>query len=188
MLGQIGCIRERRNDDRVFMFAACKDKEEVMRRAWLAVGALAILVGGVCSSVALASAPTRIADHQTLRFTARITQLAQIDLSPTGFSQGDELVIHRVLLQDGVKIGHDGGECTVTFVKEGAVPQFQCVHSLVFPDGQITGEGLFHIADITSFSGHFAIIGGTGSYRGATGEGTIHQTGSDGQIVFRLDS
>jgi len=130
----------------------------------------------VLSVAAFASASTHTAPGTTISFVAKTTQFAQIDLPPAGFGQGDQVVFHDLLVSQGKVIGHDGGSCQATFVAKGQVPQFQCVVTFVLRGGQVTVQGLLNIANPASFRGTFAITGGTGIYKTARGQATIHQT------------
>jgi Allene oxide cyclase barrel like domain len=146
-----------------------------MRKLITAAAAVALVVLSV-AAFASASASTRSAPGTTVSFIAKTTQLSQIDLPPTGFGQGDEVVFHDLLLSHGQVIGHDGGSCQATFVAKGRVPQFQCLVTFVLRGGQVTAQGLLNIANPASFRGMFSITGGTGIYRTARGQATIHQT------------
>ena len=146
-----------------------------MRKLIAAAAAAALVVLGV-AAFASASASTHGAPGITIRFIAKTTQLSQIDLPPAGFGQGDEVVFHDQLLSHGKVIGHDGGSCQATFVPKKGVPQFQCLVTFVLRGGQVTSQGLINIANPASFSGRFAITGGTGIHQRARGQATIHQT------------
>ena len=143
-------------------------------RKLITIAAAAALV--VLSVAAFASASTHSVPGSAVSFIAKTTQLSQIDLPPAGFGQGDEVVFHDLLLSHGKVIGHDGGSCQATFVAKGRVPQFQCLVTFVLRGGQVTTQGLLNIANPASFRGMFAITGGTGIYRTARGQATIHQT------------
>ena len=108
--------------------------------------------------------------------STQTTQINQIDLPPAGFGQGDQIVFHDQLLRHGTVIGHDGGACQATFVTQGRPAQFQCLVTFVFRGGQVAAQGLINIANPASFTGRFAVTGGTGVYQRARGQGTIHQT------------
>jgi hypothetical protein len=140
------------------------------------IGAALVVFSLVGFASASASAPHHPAPH-SLRFVAKTTQFSQIDLPPTGFGQGDEIVFHDVLLAHGKVIGHDGGACQATSVTQGRAPEFQCLVTMTFRGaGQVTTQGLIRIGNPASFRGSFAINGGTGLFARARGEGFIHQT------------
>jgi hypothetical protein len=144
-----------------------------MRKLIAAGVGAALLVLGLA---AFASASTSSTSVRTVSFIAKATQLSQIDLPPAGFGQGDQIVFHDQLLVNGKVIGHDGGACQATFVTQGRPAQFQCLVTFVFRGGQVTTQGLINIANPASFTGRFAVTGGTGIYQRARGQGTIHQT------------
>jgi hypothetical protein len=146
-----------------------------MRKPILAGAGAAALVLGLAAFTS-ASAHSTAPAAQSVHFVAKTTQLTSIDLPPAGFGQGDEVVFHDQLLRGGGTIGHDGGACQATLVAKGQVPQFQCLVTFVFKDGQVTVQGLLNIANPASFQGTFAVTGGTGIYREARGQATIHQT------------
>lgn len=140
------------------------------------IGAALVIVSLVGFASASASSHGAPAPH-ALRFIAKTTQFSQIDLPPTGFGQGDEVVFHDVLLAHGQAIGHDGGACTATSVTKGRAPEFQCVVTFSFRRaGQVTAQGLIRIGNPASFRGVMAVTGGTGVFARARGQGTIHQT------------
>jgi hypothetical protein len=151
-----------------------------MRKLIVASAGAILLVLGVVTAASAAApggqaaAPGSAAT--TVTFTAKTTQVNQIDLPPAGFGQGDEAVFHDQLRQSGMLIGHAGGVCQATFVANGQVPQYQCVVTFVLPGGRVTVQGLLDIANPASFTGQYAVTGGTGSYEGAGGQATIHQT------------
>lgn len=144
-----------------------------MRKPIMAGAGAIVLVLGLA---AFTSASAHSTGTGSVTFTAKTTQLTSIDLPPAGFGQGDEIVFHDQLLSGGKAIGHDGGACQATLVAKGKVPQFQCVVTFVLSGGQVTTQGLLNIANPASFRGTFAITGGTGSYRQAGGQASIHQT------------
>jgi hypothetical protein len=144
-----------------------------MRKSIVAGAGAAALVLGL---TAFTSASAHSTGTRSVTFVAKTTQFTTIDLPPAGFSQGDEVVFHDQLISDGTVIGHDGGACQATSVAKGQVPQYQCLITFVLPGGQVTTQGLFNIANPASFTASFAVTGGTGSYRTAQGQGTIHQT------------
>lgn len=144
-----------------------------MRRNFVLGGS--VLIAAVVIAAMLASASSAISEPKTFKVEADITQLAQLDLGPAGWGQGDEFVFHRDLVKHGETIGHDGGVCTATFVTTDAAPQYQCAVTLVLPKGQIATQGLLEIADPASFTGTAAITGGTGAYANVRGEVSIVQ-------------
>jgi hypothetical protein len=86
--------------------------------------------------------------------------------NPAPDSVGDEDVFSADFYVDDEKVGFDGGVCKLV-----RLPAFyHCIATNSFAEGDLTVQFL---ADFTqSAPGHFAITGGTGAYRGASGEVT----------------
>jgi hypothetical protein len=86
--------------------------------------------------------------------------------NPAPDSVGDEDVFAGDFYVGATKVGTDGGDCKL--VRLPAI--YHCVATNSFAEGDLTAQFL---ADFTQTApGHFAITGGTGKYRGATGEVT----------------
>jgi allene oxide cyclase-like protein len=143
-------------------------------RKILVLGVSVVLAAVVIAGM-LASGASAIGEPKIFKVEADITQIAQLDLGPAGWGQGDEFVFHRDLVKHGQTIGHDGGVCMATFVPTDAAPQYQCSVTLRLPKGQIATQGLLEIADPASFTGTSAITGGTGAYDNVRGEVSIVQ-------------
>ncbi|MFF3500314.1 hypothetical protein [Streptomyces sp. NPDC003247] len=92
--------------------------------------------------------------------------VVQTDVGDPGLSIGDEFVYADTLYRDGRRVGEDGSSCQVTRV-DGERITTDCVLSVQLPEGQITAQSLWTKgADMV----RMAVTGGTGAYRGATGE------------------
>ncbi|MFK8908290.1 allene oxide cyclase barrel-like domain-containing protein [Streptomyces sp. YS-3] len=91
-------------------------------------------------------------------------------LALSGAVGADEFVYSDKLLRDGKQIGEDGSSCQVTKV-DGARTTTNCVLSLRLPDGQLTAQSLWTEGSDTV---RMAVTGGTGAYRGASGELTCN--------------
>lgn len=126
-------------------------------------------VAAVVVALALAAAlpaSSQQGGDQTFRVIEVTTEAKFLNVGPRGPSLGDEIIFHSDLRREGETIGHDGGTCTVVSVEEPRLPEFQCVATLWFDEGQITAQGLIQ------FNGkpfEVAITGGTGAYEGAAG-------------------
>ena len=125
--------------------------------------------------------------EDTLRLVAKELQEEFLDLGAPGLSLGDELVFSEVLKKRGREVGTSGGVCVVTeTVPPYTVAAFHCVATLSLRRGQITLQGLVEVQgedDPGPFT--VAITGGTGAYRGASGEAVIRDV-SDRKTIYKL--
>jgi hypothetical protein len=155
-----------------------------LRAAVLAILALGVLVLGP---------PAALADGhgkaKPLKIIARENddQTNFIDVAPTGPSVGDRLVFSETLFKRGHEVGMSGVDCVIV---EATPPYdvvtFQCVATLSLRRGQITLQGLIEVqgeADPGPFT--VAITGGTGAFRGASGEARIRDV-SETKTVYKL--
>lgn len=146
---------------------------KTLRRGALA--ALLLAAAGV--TVASASASRDDNDRgrvQVLQVTRTTGNDVILDLDhsatsahPAPDSVGDEDVFTADFYVGDEKVGFDGGVCKL--VRLPAV--YHCIATNSFAKGDLTVQFL---ADYTQTApGHFAITGGTGAYRGASGEVTF---------------
>jgi hypothetical protein len=84
--------------------------------------------------------------------------------NPAPDSMGDEDVFTAEFFHGTKQVGFDGGTCTLVRLPTW----FHCVATNVFAKGSLTTQFLTDFS--SSAPGHFAITGGTGAYRGASGE------------------
>jgi len=101
---------------------------------------------------------------------------------PAPDSIGDEDVFTADFYIGDTKVGLDGGVCKL--VRQPAF--YHCIATNSFAKGDLTVQFL---ADFTQTApGHFAITGGTGAYRGATGEVTFvdHPDPQRDDVTFRF--
>ncbi|MFJ4624579.1 hypothetical protein [Streptomyces sp. NPDC088812] len=96
--------------------------------------------------------------------------VVQTDVGDPGLSIGDEFVYADTLYRNGRRVGEDGSSCQVTRV-DGERITTNCVLSVQLPQGQITAQSLWTKGADTV---RMAVTGGTGAYRGATGELTCN--------------
>jgi hypothetical protein len=88
----------------------------------------------------------------------------QLDLGAPGPSVGDELVVHDTLVnRHGRTVGSDAGVCTFTGLEP---PVASCVLTFVLAQGQIATQ----FRNTPPRRKLAAIVGGTGAYRGASGQ------------------
>ena len=125
--------------------------------------------------------------EDTLRLVATQLQEEFLDLGTPGPSLGDELVFSEVLRKDRREVGTSGVVCVVTeTVPPYTVATFHCVATLSLRRGQITLQGLIEVQgedDPGPFT--VAITGGTGAYRGASGEAVVRDV-SDTVTIYKL--
>jgi Allene oxide cyclase barrel like domain len=111
-------------------------------------------------------------NNRVIRLISTCTAINKfVDIGPPGPSTGDLYVwVDDVFTRDGSqKVGEAFGRCNLIDPTAGS---FGCTTVGVFTNGStITLEGiLYNVPGIVSV---FAITGGTGDYRGATGESTV---------------
>jgi hypothetical protein len=145
-------------------------------RKTLRRGALAALLLAA-AGVTVASASASRDDNgrvQVLQVTRTTGNDVILDLDhsatsahPAPDSVGDEDIFTADFYVGDEKVGFDGGVCKL--VRLPAV--YHCIATNSFAKGDLTVQFL---ADYTQTApGHFAITGGTGAYRGASGEVTF---------------
>ena len=110
-----------------------------------------------------------------------------VDLGDPGDSLGDMLPFGNPIFDaaDRHQIGRDEGLCFRTLV-DGALTGWECTWTTLLADGSITVQGPFpdSLEDST-----LAITGGTGRYRNARGEMTLHarnELGTAFDFVFHV--
>ena len=142
----------------------------------LLISALALAAVATAASLSSASASR----SQPIKFALAYHD-TQVDLGQNGPSLGDERIFADSLLNtNGRKVGHDAGVCTFTSL---APPEAACQITFFLSGGEIATQFL----NAPPPRKLAAIVGGTGTYRGARGEAVIvegpHQTGT---VTFSL--
>jgi hypothetical protein len=162
-------------------------------RIKLGMAAVVATVAAVVG-VSLASAQSKgSSDGQVIKLFALTVQTTDIDLGASGPSIGDKNVFSDDLsAQKGsAKIGVDGGECTVVRIdQQSNTATAQCVVTLSLADGQIAVQGLATFAEEQGPTTIvLAITGGTGSFRGASGEVTAELISeTEANLTVELDN
>lgn len=102
--------------------------------------------------------------------------------NPAPDTAGDEDVFTADFYAHGKKVGFDGGVCKL--VRPPAL--FHCVGTNKFAKGDLTAQFLHDYSQ--GGSGRFAITGGTGAYRGASGQVTYvdHPAPKHDHLTFRF--
>jgi hypothetical protein len=159
------------------------------RAAVAAIVTFAILV--VMSGTGAADGGKGKHREDTLKIVATAHQEEYVDNGAPGASLGDDFVFSERLRKDRRDAGMSGGVCTVTeVVPPYTVGTFHCVATLALRRGQITLQGLVEMQSEDD-PGPFtvAITGGTGAYRGASGEAVIRDVSEEVSIYkLRFDS
>lgn len=150
--------------------------------ATAAILAFGILVLGPAS----ASADGKGKRGGDLRLVATVSQEEYVDVGGLGPTLGDQLVFSEVLRSRGREVGMSGVVCTVTEVVAYETTTFHCVGTLSLRRGQITLQGLIEVqGEDDPGPWTVAITGGTGAYRGASGEARVRQV-SLTRTVYKL--
>ncbi|WP_030682988.1 allene oxide cyclase barrel-like domain-containing protein [Streptomyces sp. NRRL B-1347] len=131
------------------------------------VAASGLLVLGMSTAL---TAPAQASTKEVIELAVGNNGVVHTDVGTPGLSVGDEFVYADKLSQGGRQIGKDGSSCQVTELK-GSKITTNCVLSVQLPKGQITAQSLWVKGSDTV---RMAITGGTGAYRGATGELTCN--------------
>lgn len=137
-------------------------KKRMLRRA--VVGIVAMALGTVAFSA-------RASGGNALTLYQHDTDQAFLDLGAPGRGVGDQYIFGGDLFdrQGGTKVGRSAGHCATSTPSE-----MLCAASLSITDGQITLEGLVDIPALSSSQPvAFAVTGGTGRHRKASGTVTI---------------
>jgi allene oxide cyclase-like protein len=169
-----------------------------MRRTVTLTAALALLVASTGGALAAASSSDEEGSNerdgrggriQVLHVTRTTGNDVILDLDhsataahPAPDSIGDEDVFTADFYIGDTKVGFDGGVCKL--VRQPAF--YHCIATNSFAKGDLTVQFL---ADFTQTApGHFAITGGTGAYRGASGEVTYvdHPDPQRDDVTFRF--
>lgn len=159
-------------------------------RAVIATATTAALAAAVAVP-ALTSADTA-AREITVRDKVRAVKI--IDVAPKSkreeLSQGDRVLTRQAMFDEqDRRVGTLYTDCAATGptapLFEG---QLQCNSSWSFKDGQIVGEGVIRLGSKPGDL-RYPIVGGTGAYRGASGEAAAGPPvkGYDSVDVLRLD-
>jgi len=145
----------------------------------LLIALAALLIFGLATGV-FAQDATPVAQPEglpggiVLRVVERAETDTVIDLGDTGDSIGDLLAFGNPIYDPAnqTKLGDDQGSCVRTAVGKS----WECTWTLILPEGQITVAGPFYDAADSVL----AITGGTGNYRDARGQLTLHARNDQG--------
>jgi hypothetical protein len=139
-----------------------------MRKAIRAAVAAPVVAASLIGAAgAMASAPA--ARVTTLSYTAHFTHAALVDAGKPGPSAGDQQVVVGSLTQGTKTAGRFGFICE--FLTAGPNATEECSGTGRISGGSLTVEGY---SRFSTNDHRWAVVGGTGIYRGARGQAEIH--------------
>lgn len=158
-----------------------------MKRRTFAIGATATVV----AVLVVWLAPASIAQTQIQLLDREGPFEKFVDVGRPGFSAGDQILETHPLLDpaDETVVGRDFGRLTILRVVRGGEDFDVIVDSTIrLADGDIAvyGEARFS-SFFTPEGGTFAIIGGTGAYRGMAGSANYAATETEGEFLITIE-
>jgi hypothetical protein len=137
----------------------------------------AALTTALFTSWAVGLAPTAVAEEvTTLSFFEHDTQQTSLDLGSRGTGPGDQFLFAGDVFDrpGGTLLGHTAGQCT-TLSGNATTGDVVCVGTFALAGGQIAVQGLADRGALfeRGEAVPLAIVGGTGTYSNARGDGTV---------------
>ncbi|HEY4349075.1 MAG TPA: hypothetical protein VGM80_15985 [Gaiellaceae bacterium] len=144
---------------------------------------LLILIAGliVIAAVVAVSGNASSRSTTTLDLTGKVTGFhTALDAKPAGPSAGDIGYTTGLILEHGKRVGRFQGVCT-------SLPHSsqQCSFTLGLPGGQIVVESGYGPSFNTGSVALEAVVGGTGTYAGARGQGRDREV-TNTRLSFHL--
>lgn len=138
--------------------------------------AVALVAAGALPVVITAGADSATGPATPLRVAFKVDAFKLVDAAPHGQSPGDVGVIGGTLRSPGSSrvIGRYQGTCTT--MKPAS--RSECTFTWALAGGQITTITAYGKNFNGETTAHDAIVGGTGTYRNARGEGIGKETGA----------
>jgi hypothetical protein len=147
-------------------------KGGVMRRGLCVAVATITTLGFAVGSVALASPGPAGTATQVIHLISRATAINDfVDVGPAGFTPGDLYVFSDRLFTAAApddQIGRSDGRCVLI---DPATFRFDCSITTKLPDGELMVAGTLTLVEGATSVG--AIVGGTGEFSKARGEGSL---------------
>jgi hypothetical protein len=134
------------------------------------------------ASIAVVSSSASSGGAKTLDLTGTVTSFhVTLDAKPAGESPGDMGYETGLVYEHGARVGRFQGICT-------QLPHSsqQCSFTLGLPDGQIELEASYGPGFNTGSVALEAVVGGTGAYAGARGQGRDREL-SNTRLAFHLE-
>ena len=148
-----------------------------MRKEAISGGAFVAATGIVALDIYALSPVAGAPTSRTLHLFEHDTQQASLDLGGKGTNPGNLFVYSGDILDHagGSRLGRAGGYCMTMSGNAQNPGEVFCTATFVLARGEIIGEGLFNAADLftTGKTLPFPVTGGTGSYVGDHGYGTV---------------
>jgi len=137
---------------------------------WLTITTTAALIPITAAAL---WAPSAAANDRTttLHFTTTNTRNTDIDLGKAGESPGDMQLFVDDILRNGRKVGHNAGACQIALLTKKLLIA-HCSATITLDDGSLTVQFQFSEDPAVGPQGspEVAVTGGTGRYRGVSGE------------------
>ena len=151
-----------------------------MRRTLMLMALTAVAASALtAAAVAVGSGSGGLTAPTTVHVVEHPATDQVIDIGATGDSPGDQLPFANPIFNgaNARRVGSDQGNCVRASAVQG---RWECMWTTFLHRGQITVEGPFLDARATT---ELAITGGTGAFRNARGQMTLHLR-QDGNFDF----
>jgi hypothetical protein len=150
-------------------------KEAAVKHSFVVLAALAAAAGIAVTGTAASGA-------RTLDLTGAVAGYhVVVDAKPAGQSAGDIGYETGTIAMHGKTVGRFQGTCT-----QLPHSSSQCSFALGLPGGQILIEGNYGPGFNSGSVAREAVVGGTGAYAGARGQGRDREL-SDTKLAFHLE-
>ena len=154
--------------------------------ATTALAATALLATGTVAAVAGTHSAPSLSSSRISTVKETFTGLATQDVGKKGTSIGDHLSFRTVLMAGSTKKGIGGGDCVVIRGTTEETALYHCTETYRLNGDMLLSGGMFTFAQKTN---KWAIMGGTGAYRSASGEISFTTLDANSfQDTFHFDS
>ncbi|PRX46974.1 hypothetical protein B0I33_10671 [Prauserella shujinwangii] len=119
-----------------------------------------------------------MAEDKVMKFVAKPINREVFKNGSSETNIGDRSLFTHALFRDGEEVGFDGGACTVVRIEDDGRYYILCNVSMMLPEGTIAFQTFVEeVFPPPPF--YAAITGGTGEYRGISGEMHIDPASPD---------